>query len=57
MYDFMETETLDEKAITRHLEGLGKSYGLGWLRGRERECHLGVDGEEALLAGYRHGKD
>jgi len=53
----METEMLNEKAQTRHLEGLGKSYGLDWLTGGDGECHLGVDGEVALLAGYRHGRD
>ncbi|KAI9669385.1 MAG: hypothetical protein M1831_000421 [Alyxoria varia] len=36
------------------LKSKQKTYGLGWLRGRDGGDHLGVD-EEELLADYRHG--
>ncbi|KAI9724426.1 MAG: hypothetical protein M1812_000494 [Candelaria pacifica] len=57
LYDFVDTEKYtDVTQMTRHLERVGKSYGLGWFRGRDGEIHCGVD-EEPLLARYTHGKD
>ena len=55
LWDFVDTEQLDEKAMEKHLNGFGKKYGLGWFRGRDGEEHCGVD-EEELLSSYRHGE-
>ncbi|KAL9060169.1 MAG: hypothetical protein Q9162_000783 [Coniocarpon cinnabarinum] len=38
------------------LEERGKTYGLGWYRGRDGQDHVGVD-EEELLHDYEHGVD
>lgn len=48
----------EDVAITavRRLEAQGKTYGLGWYKGRDGVDHLGVD-EEELLASYHHGVD
>jgi hypothetical protein len=53
---FVDTERLDSGQMTRHLEKLGKTYGLGWFGGRDGEDHCGID-EEPLLAKYEYGKD
>jgi Protein of unknown function (DUF3433) len=54
--DFIDTEGLNSLEMTKHLEKLGKTYALGWFRGRDGEDHCGVD-QEPILAPYRHGKD
>ena len=56
LYDFVGTEKSSNKEMVRFLEGLGKTYGLGWFEGRDGRTHCGVDQEE-LIAGYRHGLD
>ena len=55
LYDFVDTETFDEKKMNFKLRSLGKRYGLGWFRGRDGEEHCGVD-EEEMLANYKHGQ-
>lgn len=52
--DFVDTETMNSKEMTAHLEGLGKRYGLGWFNGRDGQDHCGVD-QEPILAKYKHG--
>jgi Protein of unknown function (DUF3433) len=52
--DFVDTETMNSKKMTSHLEGLGKKYGLGWFNGRDGQDHCGVD-QEPILAKYKHG--
>ncbi|KAI9713290.1 MAG: hypothetical protein M1828_001463 [Chrysothrix sp. TS-e1954] len=52
----MRIEELDGVEMTRHLVERGKTYGLGWYRGRDGRDHLGID-EEELLANYKHGYD
>jgi len=54
--DFIDTERFDEPAMRKHLEGLRKTYALGWFNGRDGQDHCGVDQEE-ILASYEHGKD
>jgi hypothetical protein len=54
--DFIDTERLDSKAMTQHLEKIGKTYALGWFNGRDGEDHCGVD-QEPILAPYKHGYD
>lgn len=54
--DFINTEHMDEWAMTRELEGLRKTYALGWFNGRDGQDHCGVDQEE-ILANYVHGVD
>lgn len=54
LYDFIDTETYDTETMERHLRDKGKSYGLGWFRGRDGEDHCGVD-EEPLVSRYTHG--
>ncbi|KAI9889833.1 MAG: hypothetical protein M1814_004935 [Vezdaea aestivalis] len=55
LYDFVDTEMLDEVSMKQRLGDKGKKYGLGWFRGRDGEEHCGVD-EEELLTNYRHGE-
>ena len=54
--DFVDTESFDAPAMTRHLEKLGKTYALGWFNGRDGIDHCGVD-QEPILAPYEHGVD
>ena len=54
--DFIETEKMDSKEMTKHLEGLGKTYALGWFHGRDGEVHCGGD-QEPRIAPYTHGFD
>jgi uncharacterized protein DUF3433 len=54
--DFVDTETMDSKQMTAHLEERGKKYGLGWFNGRDGQDHCGVD-QEPILAKYKHGYD
>ncbi|EFQ29197.1 hypothetical protein CGRA01v4_11633 [Colletotrichum graminicola] len=56
IYDFVGTSKLSNAGMVRHLEKLGKTYGLGWFEGRDGQTHCGVDQEE-LLGGYKHGMD
>lgn len=52
--DFIDTELLDSRQMTRHLEKLGKTYALGWFNGRDKQDHCGVE-QEQIAAGYRYG--
>ena len=54
LYDFVSTETYNTEKMARHLKMKGKTYGLGWFRGRDGEDHCGVD-EEPLVSEYKHG--
>ncbi|KAF2424275.1 hypothetical protein EJ08DRAFT_595313 [Tothia fuscella] len=54
--DFIGTERMNSKEMTQHLEGLGKTYALGWFNGRDDEGHCGVD-QEPISAPYKHGED
>lgn len=56
LYDFVGTSKLSNAEMVRKLEGLGKTYGLGWFQGRDGQSHCGVD-EEELLSGYSLGYD
>lgn len=56
IYDFVGTSKLSNAGMVRHLEGLGKTYGLGWFEGRDGQTHCGVDQEE-LVGCYKHGMD
>ncbi|RDA93673.1 hypothetical protein CP533_4904 [Ophiocordyceps camponoti-saundersi (nom. inval.)] len=56
LYDFVGTEAMSEPELGRRLSLLGKTYGLGWFRGRDGQTHCGVD-EEELMGSYRHGVD
>lgn len=56
LYDFVGTAKLSNAAMARRLDGLGKTYGLGWFEGRDGQTHCGVD-EEELTGSYKHGVD
>ncbi|KAI1105131.1 hypothetical protein F4804DRAFT_351231 [Jackrogersella minutella] len=56
LYDFVGMATFTNAQIRGRLEGLGKTYGLGWFDGRDGNTHLGVE-EEELTGDYRHGCD
>jgi hypothetical protein len=56
LVDFVDTERLDSGQMTRHLEGKGKTYALGWFGGRDGDDHLGIE-EEPILHGYVYGED
>ncbi|KAK1970438.1 hypothetical protein LY78DRAFT_255369 [Colletotrichum sublineola] len=56
IYDFVGTSKLSNAGMVRHLEKLGKTYGLGWFEGRDGQTHCGVD-QEDLLGYYKHGMD
>ncbi|KAK1593151.1 uncharacterized protein LY79DRAFT_579505 [Colletotrichum navitas] len=56
IYDFVGTSKLSNAGMVRHLEKLGKTYGLGWFEGRDGQTHCGVD-QEDLLGDYKHGMD
>ncbi|KAH7045191.1 hypothetical protein B0J12DRAFT_577150 [Macrophomina phaseolina] len=56
LVNFVDTQRLDSKAMTRYLEKAGKTYALGWFRGRDGEDHCGID-EEPVAAEYKHGVD
>ncbi|KAL0942444.1 DUF3433 domain protein [Colletotrichum truncatum] len=56
IYDFVGTSKLSNVDMVRHLEKLGKTYGLGWFEGRDGQTHCGVDQEE-LLGYYKHGME
>lgn len=56
LYGFVGTAKLSRAEMLRKLESMGKTYGLGWFRGRDGQSHCGVD-EEELLSGFRVGYD
>ncbi|PHH72661.1 hypothetical protein CDD82_5858 [Ophiocordyceps australis] len=56
LYDFVGTARLGHGDMGRMLDGVGKTYGLGWFQGRDGQTHCGVDQEE-LMSGYKHGLD
>jgi hypothetical protein len=53
---FIDTEKFDSRKMTKHLEKSGKTYALGWVRGRDEEDHLAID-EEEVLSDYKYGVD
>ncbi|KAH4071956.1 hypothetical protein HBI49_100890 [Parastagonospora nodorum] len=54
---FINTEKMDSRQMTRHLEKTGKTFALGWVGGRsDGDDHLAID-EEEILAEYRYGVD
>ena len=53
---FVDTEKMNSKEMTRHLEEKGKMYGLGWFLGVDGVEHCGVD-QEPLRARYQWGVD
>jgi hypothetical protein len=56
LYDFVGTAKLSNAQMARRLEGIGKTYGLGWFKGRDGQRHCGVD-EEELLSKYKFEYD
>lgn len=56
LYDFVGTAKLTNAEMVRKLEGIGKTYGLGWFEGRDGQTHCGID-EEELTGSYKHGID
>ncbi|KXX81786.1 hypothetical protein MMYC01_202991 [Madurella mycetomatis] len=56
LYGFVGTAKLGRAEMLKKLEGMGKTYGLGWFQGRDGQSHCGVD-EEELLSGFRLGYD
>ncbi|EXJ67759.1 uncharacterized protein A1O5_09105 [Cladophialophora psammophila CBS 110553] len=53
--DFVDTETLNNKAMETRLKNINKRYGLGWFRGRDGQIHCAID-EEPMRSKYVHGK-
>jgi len=53
IYDMVGTEKMTVKMLEKKLSGLYKTYGFGWMIGRDGERHVGVD-EEELLATYKY---
>ncbi|KAB2102910.1 hypothetical protein AG0111_0g8877 [Alternaria gaisen] len=56
LLSFIETEKMTSSQMTKHLEKSGKTYALGWFRGRDGDDHLGID-EEEISSAYVYGKD
>lgn len=57
LYDFVGTAKMSTAEIRERLEkGVGKTYGMGWFKGRDGQRHCGVD-EEELLSAWRYGSD
>ncbi|KAF7566556.1 repeatdomain containing protein [Pyrenophora tritici-repentis] len=56
LLSFIDTEKFTSSEMTRHLEKSGKTYALGWFRGRDGDDHLGID-EEEITSAYVYGKD
>ncbi|KAI0538202.1 hypothetical protein GGR58DRAFT_469243 [Xylaria digitata] len=54
LYDFVGTSKLTNVQMREKLDGLGKTYGLGWFYGRDGQTHCGID-EEELTGNYKHG--
>ena len=53
--DFVDTELLSNREMERRLEATGKTYALGWVRGRDGKVHCSID-QEPLRSQYVHGK-
>jgi hypothetical protein len=56
LYDFVDTEKMNNDDMVKKLGKIGKSYGLGWFAGRDGDMHCGVDQEE-LSSNYKHGEN
>ncbi|KAI1167778.1 hypothetical protein F5B18DRAFT_601306 [Nemania serpens] len=56
LYDFVDTTKLTNAEMRARLGDIGKTYGLGWFKGRDGQTHCGVD-EEELTGNYKHGID
>jgi hypothetical protein len=56
LYDFVGTAKMNGAQMGRRLDEIGKTYGLGWFKGRDGLPHCGVD-EEELLSRYRFEYD
>ncbi|KAI5859708.1 hypothetical protein GGS23DRAFT_266900 [Durotheca rogersii] len=56
LYDFVGTAKFTSAHMRDRLEGIGKTYGLGWFEGRDGRTHCGID-EEELISDYKHGAD
>lgn len=56
LYDFVGTAKMNGAQMARRLDEIGKTYGLGWFKGRDGLPHCGVD-EEELLSRYRFEYD
>lgn len=53
---FINTEKMDSRQMTKHLEKTGKTFALGWVAGRDGDDHLAID-EEEVLSKYTYGVD
>ncbi|KAF7537084.1 hypothetical protein G7Z17_g12922 [Cylindrodendrum hubeiense] len=53
LYNFVGTAKLNNAQMVKKLDD-GKTYGLGWFKGRDGQTHCGVDQEE-LISSYKHG--
>jgi hypothetical protein len=53
---FINTEKMDSRQMTKHLEKTGKTFALGWVGGRDGDDHLAID-EEEILSEYKYGVD
>ncbi|KAH6899889.1 hypothetical protein B0T10DRAFT_469044 [Thelonectria olida] len=53
LYNFVGTAKLTNSEMVKRLDD-GKTYGLGWFKGRDGQTHCGVDQEE-LISSYKHG--
>ncbi|EPE29472.1 hypothetical protein GLAREA_00632 [Glarea lozoyensis ATCC 20868] len=56
LYDFVDTEKMNNDEMVKRLGKIGKTYGLGWFAGRDGDMHCGVDQEE-LSSNYKHGEN
>ncbi len=56
LYDFVGTSKFTNAEMVHKLQGLKKTYGLGWFEGRDGQTHCGVDQEE-LMSSYKLGYD
>jgi hypothetical protein len=56
LYDFVGTSKMSTAEVRAKLEGVGKTYGMGWFKGRDGQRHCGVD-EEELLSAWKYGVD
>lgn len=54
LWDFVDTEKMNSRAMTVHLRRKAKTYGFGWFKGRDGHDHCGID-EEPLTTKYKHG--
>lgn len=52
--DFIKTERLGNADMEKMLKRKGKTYGLGWFKGRDGRSHCAID-EEPMTSRYRHG--